>query len=69
MITKVACGSAKDVDAAVDAAENAFKTVWGMKVPGHERGRLLNKLGDLIERDMDEFSAIEAIDGGTRLCW
>ena len=64
LITKVATGTAKDVDAAVNAAEAAFRTTWGTKTSGYERGRLLNKLADLIERDIDEISAIEAIDGG-----
>lgn len=39
-----------DVDAAVEAAEAAFKT-WS-KVPGSERGKLLWKLADIMERNM-----------------
>ncbi|EKM54307.1 uncharacterized protein PHACADRAFT_258086 [Phanerochaete carnosa HHB-10118-sp] len=64
VITKVAAGSAKDVDLAVQAAKTAFKNSWGLKVPGQERGRLLGKLADLIEKNVDELSALEALDAG-----
>lgn len=64
MITKVAAATAKDVNIAVEAARKAYKTSWGTKVPASERGRLLNKLADLIERDVDQLSALEALDAG-----
>ena len=41
-----------------------FKTTWGLKTPGHERGRLLRKLADLIEQNIHELAALEAMDGG-----
>ena len=46
------------------AAEKAFKTSWGMKVPGTERGKLMLKLADLMERNWDELAAIESLDAG-----
>lgn len=46
------------------AAKKAYKTAWGLKVPGYERGRLLAKLADLIEKHADELSALEALDAG-----
>ncbi|KAJ3551327.1 hypothetical protein NM688_g4767 [Phlebia brevispora] len=64
LLTKVAVASAKDVDVAVKAARHAYKTVWGQKVPAYERGRLLNKLADLIEKHFDELTALEALDAG-----
>jgi aldehyde dehydrogenase (NAD+) len=64
VITRIASASAKDVDAAVQAAKAAYKSSWGLKVPGHERGRLLGKLADLVEKHLDELSALEALDGG-----
>ena len=67
-ITTVGGASAKDVDAAVKAADEAFKTTWGMRTPGYERGRLLNKLADLMEQNIDELAAIEALNGGTSSC-
>ncbi|PPQ79486.1 hypothetical protein CVT24_010143 [Panaeolus cyanescens] len=63
-ITTVSAAGPKDVDLAVDAAAKAFKTTWGLHTPGTERGRLLNKLCDLFEQRMDEFSALEALDTG-----
>ena len=67
MLTKVASASAKDVDIAVKAAKQAFKTSWGLKVSGYDRGRLLNKLADLLEKHADELSALEALDVGESL--
>ncbi|KAB8232393.1 aldehyde dehydrogenase (NAD(P)(+)) ald5 [Aspergillus alliaceus] len=52
-----------DVDAAVDAAHAAFEGAWRQVTPS-ERGRLLTKLADLLERDSDTLAAIEALDNG-----
>lgn len=38
VIMSVAAASAADVDLAVDAAERAYRTSWGLKVPGAQRG-------------------------------
>jgi len=62
--TSVALGSSKDVDIAVDAARKAFKTSWGLKCPGVQRGKLLYKLAELIEANADELAALEAVDIG-----
>lgn len=64
VITSVGVGSAKDVDIAVAAAKQAYKTSWGLKCPGTVRGKLLNKLADLMEANIDEFSALEALNCG-----
>lgn len=53
----------KDVDIAVEAARKAFKGAWKGVIPS-ERGRLLTRLADLLERDMDTVAAIEALDNG-----
>jgi aldehyde dehydrogenase (NAD+) len=42
----------------------AYKTSWGLKVPGAVRGKMLNKLADLIEQNADEFTALESLDVG-----
>ncbi|KAK0527347.1 hypothetical protein OC834_004449 [Tilletia horrida] len=63
-IAQVAEASEKDVDIAVKAAQKAFDTVWGTKVPGHERGKLLMKLADLVEANLDELASIESLDNG-----
>ena len=63
-MTKIAAASAKDVDVAVKAARHAYKTAWGQKVSAYERGRLLYKLADSLEKHADELTALEAIDAG-----
>jgi len=64
LITAVAGASAKDVDLAVEAAAKAYKTSWGLKVPGTERGRLLNKLADLMEEHADHLVALDCLNVG-----
>ncbi|KAJ9251993.1 aldehyde dehydrogenase [Paecilomyces variotii] len=56
----------KDVDIAVAAARKAFETTWKQTTPT-DRGRLLTKLADLIERDADILAAIESLDNGKSL--
>ncbi|KAI6000378.1 aldehyde dehydrogenase [Pisolithus orientalis] len=64
VITSVSEGTSKDVDLAVDAAEKAFETTWGLNCPGNKRGLLLNKLASLMEEHTDELAALEALDNG-----
>ncbi|KAG6855556.1 hypothetical protein H0H87_001073 [Tephrocybe sp. NHM501043] len=64
VITAIAAGSSKDVDIAVNAAKQAYKSSWGLKVPGSVRGKLLYKLAELLERDVAEFAALESLDVG-----
>ena len=42
----------------------AYKTSWGLKCPGVMRGRLLSKLADLLEENMNEFNALESLNVG-----
>lgn len=69
VITKVSEGTAKDVDVAVEAAQKAFDTVWGLNCPGFERGKLLYKLSELMTAHADEFAALEALDNGKTFGW
>tara|TARA_B100000586_G_scaffold255482_1_gene217604 strand:+ start:1145 stop:2620 length:1476 start_codon:yes stop_codon:yes gene_type:complete len=59
----IAHSDASDVDSAVDAARNAFDSGWAEMKPT-ERGRLLYKLADLIERDATHLAEIEVRDNG-----
>lgn len=54
-----------DIDLAVEAAQKAYETTWGLHTPGVDRSRLLDKLADLLEAHIDEFAALEALDSGT----
>ena len=68
-MTRVSEGTAKDVDAAVEAAQKAFDTVWGHNTPGYERGKLLYKLAELLETHKETISALEALDNGKTFSW
>lgn len=61
-------GGKADVDLAVDAARRAFKlgSVW-RTMDASERGRLLNKMADLIERDQEYLARLETLDNGKPL--
>lgn len=58
-IGEVSEASPKDVDRAVAAAQKAFDTVWGLHATGTQRGRLLMKLADAIEANLEEIAAVE----------
>ena len=51
-----------DVDAAVAAAEQAFPK-WSTQ-SAEQRSRLLFRLADLIERDLEKFARAESVDNG-----
>ncbi|XP_009279765.1 PREDICTED: aldehyde dehydrogenase family 8 member A1 isoform X2 [Aptenodytes forsteri] len=52
----------EEVEAAVKAAKDAF-SIWSSKSP-LERSRILNKLADLIEHDLEAFAQAESKDQG-----
>jgi phenylacetaldehyde dehydrogenase len=54
-----------DVNRAVDAATEAFKT-WGV-LPARERGRLLTAIGDKIAENQEELARIIASETGNAL--
>ncbi|MBO9663071.1 aldehyde dehydrogenase [Dokdonella sp.] len=53
---------AADVDAAVDAARNAA-AAWGATSP-EQRARCLNRLADLVERELDVLAELESRNSG-----
>ncbi|CAI4213967.1 unnamed protein product [Parascedosporium putredinis] len=63
ILASVAAAQKKDVDAAVAAAQAAFQGVWKTTLPT-ERSKLLHRLADLIERDVDDLASLEALDVG-----
>ncbi len=66
-ICNVAEGDKADVDLAVAAARKAFDDGPWPRMAASERGRLLHKLADLIERDKDKLAALETLDNGKPL--
>lgn len=53
----------KDVDIAVAAARKAFEGPWRKETP-ENRGKLLNKLAELFEKNVDLLASVEALDNG-----
>jgi len=65
VICEVAEGDKADVDVAVQAANRAFQfgSPW-RTMDAAERGHLLNKLADLMERDRAYLASLETLDNG-----
>ena len=55
---EIARGSSADVDAAVAAAKNAMQGEWST-INGSQRGKLLNRLAELIEDHAIRLAEIE----------
>src|SRR5271165_6819220 len=64
VIANVPEGDKTDVDLAVAAARRAFDDGSWAKVSPSEKGRMLWKLAELIERDLEELAELESIDNG-----
>ena len=66
VLTSVAEAGASDVDAAVSAARKAFEDTSGpwRKMSASERGRVLWKIADLLEKNIDELAEPETLDNG-----
>ncbi len=64
VIAKVAEGDAADVDLAVKAAREQFETGTWSKMDARDRGKLMNRLADLIEEEIDDLAALETLDNG-----
>ncbi len=60
--SQVPDSDARDVDLAVAAAEKAF-TEWSKKSAA-ERSKILLRIADLIERDLEKFAHAESSDTG-----
>jgi acyl-CoA reductase-like NAD-dependent aldehyde dehydrogenase len=63
-LATVAAASSADVDDAVAAARAQFDGGAWSQLTGADRGLLLHRLADLIERDIDLLATIEAFDIG-----
>lgn len=61
-LSEIAQANAADVDAAYQAAAQAFKS-WS-KLPGKERGKYLFRIARLLQDRSREFAVAETLDGG-----
>src|SRR5215469_3902595 len=64
VITHVPEAEAEDVDRAVRAARRAFDEGPWPRMSPSERGRILWKLADLLEKNLEEFAELESLDNG-----
>lgn len=62
VFTQAAHSTAEDIELAVNAAHEAFKT-WG-KTSATERSIILNKIADRIEENLEYIATVETIDNG-----
>jgi phenylacetaldehyde dehydrogenase len=67
VMAQVAEGDREDINRAVKAARKAFDGGAWPEMTASERGRLIWKLGDLIEQHLEEFAQIESLDNGKPL--
>ncbi len=65
LLARVSLGSDEDVDAAAEAAQEAFRR-WSLMDP-RERAVVLHRLADLMERDSDTLAQLESLDVGKAL--
>mgnify|MGYP001262158849 FL=1 len=63
VLAHVHAATARDVDAAVQAARRAYDTHWRNTTP-RERARLLRRLAQLFERDTEKLAWIETLNVG-----
>ena len=67
VLANVAEGDREDIDRAVKAARAAFETGPWSKISPSERGRMMWRLADLIEKHTEEFAQLESLDNGKPL--
>ena len=67
VLSRVAEGDKEDINRAVKAARAAFDSGPWSKITPSERGRMIWKLGDLIEKHLEEFAQLESLDNGKPL--
>jgi phenylacetaldehyde dehydrogenase len=67
ILSRVAAGNAEDIDEAVKAARAAFENGPWSRITASERTRLIWKLADLLEKNLEEFAQLESLDNGKPL--
>ncbi|MBI5687196.1 MAG: aldehyde dehydrogenase family protein [Verrucomicrobia bacterium] len=66
-LAAVAEGDREDIELAVRAARRAFESGPWPRITPSERGKLLWKLADLLEQNLEEFATLETLDNGKPL--
>jgi phenylacetaldehyde dehydrogenase len=63
-LAQVAEGDSADIDKAVKSARMAFEDGPWRRMTPSERGKMIWKLADLLEQNLDEFATLESLDNG-----
>ncbi|HEV8384204.1 MAG TPA: aldehyde dehydrogenase family protein, partial [Candidatus Acidoferrales bacterium] len=63
-LTVIAEASDRDADAAVQAARKAFESGKWPEMSASDRGRILWRLGDLVDQHAEELATLETLDNG-----
>ncbi len=63
-IATCAAGDSTDIDLAVKAARKAFDAGKWTSIPTNERGKIIWKIGDLIDKHTEELAQLESLDNG-----
>jgi len=68
VLSRVAEGDREDINRAVAAARAAFDSgPWTQSLTASDRGKLIWKLADLLEQNIEEFAQLESLDNGKPL--
>ncbi len=67
VLTRVQKGGEEDINRAVQSARKAFEEGPWHRITPSERGKLIWKLADLIEANLEEFAQLETLDNGKPL--
>jgi phenylacetaldehyde dehydrogenase len=67
VLAQIAEGDREDINRAVKAARAAFETGPWSKLTPSQRARLIYKLADLLEENLEEFAELESLDNGKPL--
>lgn len=64
VLAELPAGEAADIDRAVASAREQLSTGPWSTMPGPERGKLLHRLADLVERDSEMIARVQAEESG-----
>ncbi len=64
IVSTIPRGSRADAEAAIASARRAFDNGPWPRMTGGERARIMNRVGDLIEANIEELATIEALEVG-----
>src|ERR1041385_4094052 len=67
VLARIAEGDREDINRAVAAARKAFESGPWPSMTASERGRLIWRLADLLEKNLEEFATLESLDNGKPL--